>query len=60
LVSIAPEEAPVTKTRPVSAPYVRVTQSTIERMPTGSLPPSRRSAWGEETSQHLLLRVTDG
>ncbi|GAB3892283.1 hypothetical protein GCM10029964_066840 [Kibdelosporangium lantanae] len=32
----------------------------MDTIPTGSLPPSCRSACGEDTSKHLLLRVTDG
>jgi hypothetical protein len=33
---------------------------TIERMPTGSLPPPRVRACGDETSKHWPLRVASG
>jgi hypothetical protein len=44
LVIIAPDDAPVTKTRFGSAPNCCCTWLTIDRMPTGSLPPLRRNA----------------
>src|SRR5438093_1498042 len=55
---MAPDDAPVTYTRFGSPFRFATAQSTIDLIPTGSLPPLRRNACAVYTSKHLLLVAT--